>query len=253
MGEVWAIVVAGGSGSRFSDAAPKQFLELAGLRLIDWALAAAGAACDGVVAVLPAAHLDAVPALNGGAPAAAGRSAGGDPRVGPGAPAGGDPEAGFGDGPVIVVAGGPTRSASVRAGLAAVPAEAEVLVVHDAARPLATPALFERVVAAVRAGADGAVPGLGVPDTIKRVDPATGHVVETLDRSALRAIQTPQAFSAAVLRRAHESGADATDDAALVEAAGGRVVVVDGDPANLKITGPDDLVRAELLLTRRSL
>jgi 2-C-methyl-D-erythritol 4-phosphate cytidylyltransferase len=253
MGEVWAIVVAGGSGSRFGDAAPKQFLELAGLRLIDWALAAAGAACDGVVAVLPAAHLDAVPALNGGAPAAAVRSAGGDPRVGPGAPAGGDPEAGFGDRPVVVVAGGPTRSASVRAGLAAVPAEAEVLVVHDAARPLATPALFERVVAAVRAGADGAVPGLPVPDTIKRVDPGSGEVVETLDRPSLRAIQTPQAFSAAVLRRAHENGGDATDDAALVEAAGGRVVVVDGDPANLKITGPDDLVRAELLLTRRSL
>jgi 2-C-methyl-D-erythritol 4-phosphate cytidylyltransferase len=229
MGEVWAIVVGGGSGSRFGDAAPKQFLELAGLRLIDWALAAAAATCDGVVAVLPAAHLDAVPALNGGpAVVAAG-------------------------GPVLVAAGGPTRSASVRAGLAGVPAGAEVVVVHDAARPLATPALFERVVAAVRAGADGAVPGLPVPDTIKRVDPSSGAVIETLDRPSLRAVQTPQAFSAAVLRRAHAGGADATDDAALVEAAGGRVVVVEGDPANLKVTGPDDLVRAELLLTRRSL
>jgi 2-C-methyl-D-erythritol 4-phosphate cytidylyltransferase len=253
MGEVWAIVVAGGSGSRFGDAAPKQFQELAGLRLIDWALAAAGAACDGVVAVLPAAHLDAVPALNGEVGAGPGRFAGADRRARPIAPAGGDSEAGFSGRPVVVAAGGPTRSASVRAGLAAVSAEAEVIVVHDAARPLATAALFERVVAAVRAGADGAVPGLPVSDTIKVVDPASGQVVETLDRPGLRAIQTPQAFSAAVLRRAHESGGDATDDAALVEAAGGRVVVVDGEPANLKITGPDDLVRAELLLTRRSL
>jgi 2-C-methyl-D-erythritol 4-phosphate cytidylyltransferase len=218
MGEVWAIVVAGGSGSRFGDSVPKQFLELGGLRLIDWALAAAGAACGGIVAVLPAAHLDATLAAG-----------------------------------VTTVAGGPTRSASVRAGLAAVPADAGVIVVHDAARPLADPGLFARVIAAVRAGADGAVPGVPVADTIKRVDPSAGLVLETLDRPALRAIQTPQAFAAAVLRRAHAGAADATDDAALIEAAGGRVVVVEGDPANLKITGPDDLVRAEALLTRRNL
>ena len=216
MGDVWAIVVAGGSGSRFGDAAPKQFLDLGGLRLIDWALAAAGAACGGVVAVLPAAHLKGTLAAG-----------------------------------VVAVTGGATRSASVRAGLEAVPADAAVIVVHDAARPLADPALFERVIAAVRAGADGAVPGVPVADTIKRVDPSGGVVLETLDRPALRAVQTPQAFAAAVLRRAHAGQADATDDAALVEAAGGRVVVVDGDPANLKITGPDDLVRAETLLTRR--
>ena len=126
-----------------------------------------------------------------------------------------------------------------------------LVVVHDAARPLAGVHLFQRVVAAVRAGADGAVPGLPVPDTIKRVDPSGRRVVETPDRAALRAIQTPQAFSAAVLRRAHAAGGDATDDAALVEALGATVVVVDGDPSNLKITGPDDLVRAEVLLTRR--
>ena len=76
-------------------------------------------------------------------------------------------------------------------------------------------------------------------------------MIETLDRPALRAIQTPQAFAAAVLRRAHAGGGDATDDAALVEALGARVVVVDGDPANLKITGPDDLARAEAFLARR--
>ena len=217
MGDAWAIVVAGGSGSRFGDAAPKQFLDLGGLRLIDWALAAASAACAGVVAVLPATHLDAT--------------------LAPG---------------VVSVAGGPTRSASVRAGLEAVPADAALIVVHDAARPLADTALFERVIAAVRAGADGAVPGVPVADTIKRVDPAGGLVLETLDRPTLRAIQTPQAFAASALRQAHAGGGDATDDAALVEAAGGRVVVVEGDPSNLKVTGPDDLVRAEDLLTRRS-
>jgi 2-C-methyl-D-erythritol 4-phosphate cytidylyltransferase len=218
MGEVWAIVVAGGSGRRFGDAVPKQFLDLGGRRLIDWAVAAADAACDGVVAVVPAAHLDATSVLGAAA-----------------------------------VAGGATRSASVRAGLAAVPEVAEIVVVHDAARPLAGPELFERVAAAVRAGADGAVPGLPVPDTVKRVDARGGEaiVVETLDRSALRAIQTPQAFAAAVLRRAHAGGGEATDDAALVEALGATVVVVDGDPANLKITGPDDLARAEALLARR--
>lgn len=217
MGEVWAIVVAGGSGSRFGDSTPKQFLDLGGLRVIDWALAAAGAACDGVVVVLPPDHLRVT--------------------LPPG---------------MTAVPGGGTRSESVRAGLAAVPGDAPVIVVHDAARPLADPALFERVIAAVRDGADGAVPGIAVPDTVKRVD-QSGGVVETLDRAALRAIQTPQAFAADVLRRAHAGGGDATDDAALVEAAGGRVVVVDGDPANLKVTGPDDLPRAEALLDRRSL
>jgi 2-C-methyl-D-erythritol 4-phosphate cytidylyltransferase len=215
---VWAIVVAGGSGSRFGDSRPKQFLDLGGLRLIDWALAAAGEACDGVIAVLPATHVHAT--------------------LVPG---------------VMAVEGGPTRSASVRAGLAAVPADVSMIVVHDAARPLADPALFERVIAAVRGGADGAVPGVPVADTIKRVDPATGVALETLDRPALRAVQTPQAFAAEVLRRAHAAGGEATDDAALVEAVGGRVVVVEGDPANLKVTGPDDLVRAEDLLLRRSL
>ena len=220
MGDVWAIVVAGGSGSRFGEAVPKQFLALAGRSLLDRAVSAAAASCDGVIAVLPAGHLDAAPnGLSGG---------------------------------VVAVVGGPTRSASVRAGLAAVPDDAAIVVVHDAARPLAGPELFERVVAAVRAGADGAVPGVAVPDTIKRVDPAGGRVVETLDRPALRAIQTPQAFSAAVLRAAHAGGADATDDAALVEALGATVVVVDGDPSNLKITGPDDLARAEAIVTRRA-
>jgi 2-C-methyl-D-erythritol 4-phosphate cytidylyltransferase len=144
------------------------------------------------------------------------------------------------------VAGGATRSDSVRAGLAAVPDDAEIIVVHDAARPLASAALFEAVVDAVRAGADGAIPGVAVVDTVKRID--GDRVVETLDRAQLVAVQTPQAFKADVLRKAHAGGGDATDDAALVEATGGTVVVVPGEPHNIKITTPEDLRVAETYL-----
>jgi 2-C-methyl-D-erythritol 4-phosphate cytidylyltransferase len=112
--------------------------------------------------------------------------------------------------------------------------------VHDAARPFADEELFSRVTAAVRAGADGAVPGVAVTDTVKRVD-ADRTVVETPERAELVAVQTPQAFRAAVLRAAYATGADGTDDAAVVERAGGRVVVVDGDERNRKITHPQDL------------
>jgi 2-C-methyl-D-erythritol 4-phosphate cytidylyltransferase len=137
------------------------------------------------------------------------------------------------------VAGGSTRSESVRRGLAAVPAEATIICVHDAARPLATDDLYASVIAAIRAGADGAIPGLAVTDTIKVVDGS--DVTATLDRTTLVAVQTPQAFRAAMIRAAHGQGGSATDDAALVEAMGGRVVVVAGEPANRKITEIDDL------------
>jgi 2-C-methyl-D-erythritol 2,4-cyclodiphosphate synthase len=144
----------------------------------------------------------------------------------------------------VVVAGGATRSASVRAGLAAVPADARIVAVHDGARPLASLALFEAVVAGVRAGADAVLPGVGVGDTLKRVGP--GGVVEaTVDRDLLVAVQTPQAFAADALRRAHAGDPEATDDGALVEAIGGRVVVVAGEPTNLKLTHPGDLAVAE--------
>ncbi len=148
------------------------------------------------------------------------------------------------DGPPVAaaVAGGASRSASVRAGLVEVPEEAEIVVVHDAARPLAPLALFTAVIDAVRAGADGAVPALPVSDTVKRVQ--DGRVVATLDRAGLVVVQTPQAFRAEALRAALAGGAEATDEAALVEAAGGKVVVVPGDPLNLKITTPHDLARA---------
>jgi 2-C-methyl-D-erythritol 4-phosphate cytidylyltransferase len=206
--EVWAIVVAAGWGERFGG--PKQFSDLGGTRLVDHAVATASAACDAVVVVVPDA------AEWRGAPVAA------------------------------VVNGGATRAESVRAGLAAVPASADVVVVHDAARPLAGDALFAAVVAAVREGADGAVPGIPVADTLKRVEDV--RVTATVDRMGLVAVQTPQAFRAGALRAAHAGRAEATDDAALVEAGGGRVVVVPGDPRNLKVTGPADLMIASALL-----
>ncbi|MFZ8997275.1 MAG: 2-C-methyl-D-erythritol 4-phosphate cytidylyltransferase [Ilumatobacteraceae bacterium] len=147
------------------------------------------------------------------------------------------------------VAGGATRSDSVRAGLAAVPTEATVICVHDAARPLATPELYRKVVAAVEAGADGAVPALPVTDTVKVVA-GDGSVVSTPERASLRTVQTPQAFRADVLRAAHAGGGEATDDAELVERAGGRVVVVDGEALNRKITMPDDLDWARTAIAR---
>ena len=143
---------------------------------------------------------------------------------------------------IVCTAGGATRSESVRCGLSATPAEAEVIVVHDAARPLASASLYAEVAAAVRAGADGAAPAVAVTDTIR-------HLREgVLDRSELRAVQTPQAFRAQALRDAHHDSGEATDDAGLVEAAGGAVWLVEGDPANIKITTAVDLAAAEALL-----
>jgi 2-C-methyl-D-erythritol 4-phosphate cytidylyltransferase len=121
-----------------------------------------------------------------------------------------------------------------------VPADANVICVHDAARPLADAVAYRRVIDAVLAGADGAVPGVPVADTIKIVDD-DGSVVATPPRARLRAVQTPQAFRADALRAAHATGGEGTDDAELVERAGGRVVVVEGDPVNRKITHRDDL------------
>ncbi|MDP9337193.1 MAG: 2-C-methyl-D-erythritol 4-phosphate cytidylyltransferase [Actinomycetota bacterium] len=148
---------------------------------------------------------------------------------------------------VRVAIGGATRSASVRAGLACVPEDVDVVVVHDAARPLASRALFARVIGAVRAGADAAVPAMPVTDTVKRV--RDHHVVETVPRDDLVAVQTPQAFRRSVLQAAHAGGRLLdTDDAALVEAAGGSVVVVEGEPRNLKLTRVDDLELAQALI-----
>jgi len=136
-----------------------------------------------------------------------------------------------------VVAGGETRAGSVRAALGEVPDEALVVLVHDAARPLVSDEVIGRVLAPLSEGYDGAVPALPVPDTIKRVD--GGDVVETLARAGLVACQTPQAFRADALRRAADG--EGTDCASLVEARGGRIRVVEGDPRLLKVTSPEDL------------
>jgi 2-C-methyl-D-erythritol 4-phosphate cytidylyltransferase len=141
------------------------------------------------------------------------------------------------------VPGGATRSESVRAGLAAVSPDATIICVHDAARPFASTRLFAAVIDAVAEGADAAVPGIPVTDTIKRID-ADHVVVETPPRAALVAVQTPQAFRASILRDAHATGRQATDDAALVEICGGRVVVIEGELTNRKITHVDDLAWA---------
>ena len=146
----------------------------------------------------------------------------------------------------VVVAGAATRSGSVRAGLAAVPADAGIVLVHDGARPLAGPDLFVRVAAAVTEGVDAVVPTVAVTDTLRWRDGGPVH------RDELLAVQTPQGFRAAALRDAHAAGGEATDDVSLVEAAGGKVVVVDGTPANIKITHPDDLVVAGALLAART-
>jgi 2-C-methyl-D-erythritol 4-phosphate cytidylyltransferase len=190
-------------GSGSRTGSAKQYELVGSRRVIDHAADTARGVSDGVVLVVPAADVVA----EGGVP------------------------------------GGATRSASVRAGLAAVPVEATIICVHDAARPFASAQLFTTVIDAIVNGADGAVPGLAVADTIKRID-ADGCVVETPQRAALVAVQTPQAFRADVLRAAHAPGNDATDDSALVEAIGGRVMVVPGEPTNRKITDRDDLVWA---------
>lgn len=151
---------------------------------------------------------------------------------------------------LVVVAGGPTRKASVAAALAEVPGAVDVVLVHDAARCLTPPELFAAVTNAVRRGADAAVPVLPVADTIKQVH--GDEVLATLDRSDLYAVQTPQAFRRAVLDHAHATvDEDATDDAGLAERAGAAVHVIAGDDEAFKITRPLDLLLAEIVLSRR--
>jgi 2-C-methyl-D-erythritol 4-phosphate cytidylyltransferase len=153
-------------------------------------------------------------------------------------------------GGVIVVGGGATRGESVRRGLEAVPFSADVVLIHDAARPLVTRALVDRVLAAATTGV-GAVPAIPVADTLKRVD-SDGAVLETVDRSSLARAQTPQGFPRAMIVAAYAhaaaAGFDETDDAAVVERMGGRVVLVDGDVRNTKITTQEDLALAETIL-----
>lgn len=153
---------------------------------------------------------------------------------------------------VTVVAGGAERQDSVRAALDALPAAVDLVLVHDAARCLTPPDVVERVVAALRAGAEAVVPVVPVADTLKQVD--RDRVLLTVDRAALRAVQTPQGFLRRVLERAHASAADVrTDDAGLVEALGGPVTTVPGDDAAFKITRPLDMLFAEAVLSAADL
>ena len=210
------MVVAAGAGSRFGGA--KQFSPLGGRSVLDWVVQASARWCVGVVVVAPPSHAEGA-----GAWRPADRAD--------------DP-----DDVVVVVAGGARRSDSVRCGLSRVPEDAEIILVHDGARPLADDGVFERVIAAVREGADAAVPVIDVTDTLRWREGAAA------DRGQLVAVQTPQAFRADVLRAAHAGDSDATDDATLAEAAGATVTTVAGDPRNLKITEAHDLATAEALL-----
>ena len=224
----WAIVVAAGKGERFGSM--KQLELLGGKALTEWSLElfsrlVEDGLVEGIVLVVPpeglGTYLPQEKVTN---------TPGGTSSV-----------------PSIhIVAGGDSRSASVRSGLAAVPEKAETVVVHDAARPLASPELAKSVINAVRNGASAAIPALEIVDTIKEVEDS--KVLRTLDRTRYVTVQTPQAFRANVLRRAHESGHDTTDDATLVEMIGEDVVTIPGESDNIKVTTPDDLVRLNRLI-----
>jgi 2-C-methyl-D-erythritol 4-phosphate cytidylyltransferase len=233
-----AVLTAAGSGTRLGHALPKGLVDLGGQPLVlRAAVGLARAGCLGTIVVtVPAAERDAFVALFPGGTV-------------PGTAV-----------PARVVAGGPTRQASVAAGLAALGDDVDVVLVHDAARCLTPPALVRAVEAAVRAGHRAVIPALPVTDTVKRVgDPGpdgAAPVVATVPRLDLRAVQTPQGFDRALLDAAHAAGAHragdeaaaVSDDAGLVEALGEPVWVVPGDERALKITTPRDLALAELLL-----
>jgi 2-C-methyl-D-erythritol 4-phosphate cytidylyltransferase len=215
---VWAVLAAAGRGERLGADRPKAFAPLRGRPLLAEPLERLEAIgwIDSIVVVAPPGWEEPVILLA--------------------------EELGCGK-VVASVAGGETRAASVRAGVGEVADDAAVVLVHDAARPLVSDEVVERLLTALNEGWDGAVPGLPVVDTVKRVDGDT--VVETLPRSSLVAVQTPQAFVAPVLRNALAGGEEGTDCASLVEAAGGRVRVVAGDPRLLKVTTPEDLALVE--------
>lgn len=227
LGTVGAVVAAAGRGERLGLATPKALQTVAGQPMVRLAVRAlAAAAVDLVVVAAPAGWAGEVEEL------VATDHDGAD---------------------LVVVEGGASRSDSVRAALRVLPPSVEVVVVHDAARPLAPSYLVDAVIAAVRAGADAVVPGLPISDTVKQVDVA-GTVISTLDRSALRAVQTPQGFRRAVLEAAYagEAGPDATDDAGHVERAGGLVAVIPGADEAFKVTRPIDLALAEALAADRA-
>ena len=205
---VWAIVLAAGLGARFG--ARKQFVSAAGRRLVDLAVERAIATCEQVVLVLPP----------------------GEPWTGP---------------PVDqVIEGGVDRRSSVRAGLASIPDTSGIVVVHQAANPLATAETFAALLAAVGAGAPAAFPGLRPSDLVRATE--DGFAGEVVGRDQLVLVQTPAAFRLEVLREAHEAQVDALEDTALVSAAGYDVRVVPGDPRNVHVATPEDLEVVAALL-----
>ncbi len=222
-----AIVVAAGQGVRLGAGVPKALALVGGVPLVVHAVRTLleTPGLDIVVVAAPQAELTAMQELCG-------------------------PD-------VHVVAGGATRHESVRRALERVPDRVDVVLVHDAARAFAPVQLISAVVRAVRAGADAVIPALPVVDTIKRVSAAGSGasevVVETVDRSTLRAVQTPQGFRRSAFVQAHACTAGpVSDDAGVVEALGGVVVVIPGSPEAFKVTGPLDLLLAEALVGHRS-
>jgi 2-C-methyl-D-erythritol 4-phosphate cytidylyltransferase len=218
---VWAVIVAAGRGERLGLDRPKAFANLRDRPLLAESLERLEASdwVDAIVVAAPPEWEEPVILLS--------------------------EELGCGK-VVAAVTGADTRAASVRAGLAEVPEDAAVVLVHDAARPVVPEAVVERLLTALNEGWDGAVPVLSIPDTVKRID--RDQVVETVDRNGLGLAQTPQAFVAPVLREALTVGGDGTDCSALVEARGGRVKAVAGDRRLLKVTDAGDLEAVERLL-----
>jgi len=212
---VWALLVAAGAGERLGDERPKAFVRLGELPLLAESLRRLEESSwiDAIVIAVPASWEE--PAILLAEELSATKV-------------------------VAAVTGGATRADSVRLALVEVPDDALVVLVHDAARPLISDELIERVLAPLSEGWDGVVPGLAVVDTLKRV--RVDAIVETVDRTGLYGAQTPQAFLASVLRRAYAAEPSAaTDCAALVEAMGGRVTIVEGDPRLVKVTTKADL------------
>ncbi len=195
-GHVAAIIAAAGSGVRFGADIPKALIQLGNRTLIEHAVAAISPAVDQVIVTAPASHLSQFKSLLGEA--------------------------------VTVVAGGSTRSESIRAGLAAVSSDTQYVLIHDAARALATTDLINRVLASLQNGEVAVIPGLPQVDTIKSVD-ENGYVTATPNRTVLRNIQTPQGFELSALQKAHASNGEGTDDAALLESAGFKVLIVTGE------------------------
>lgn len=221
---VGAIIPAAGTGQRLGGPVPKALRELAGRPLLVHAVRALRAASvDTIVVSAAAVFRSEVEAVLGQYLSGTALS---------------------------VVSGGACRRDSVAAGLAALPPQVDLVLVHDAARPLVPTVVVDRVLTALRDGASAVVPATRMVDTVKRVE--DGQVTETLDRADLWTVQTPQGFTRSVFERAHATaGGGATDDAALVEALGVPVRVVEGSPDSLKITGPLDLLVAEAVLAAR--